>query len=325
MSVRYNRLYRVNWVVPIVTQIVERKYELFSSIGVASAPAVDPARAIVICASKSFLLGKAALLARLGVAFASEREFAADPRRSASSSSGRSRAQIDARADRQRSHVGLEPPIALKAEVGEREQLADARDRHVRRAIRRRQTRVRGVFRAVSEIRVDVRIDPVGDDARPLRLRARASRASAREAIDAPACRLCSLPPSNTTRLLRLKRPCMSSSTPSNSPPSIGIGGIGVAHSSVKSSVFGLWRASRRRASAAQASPPSATSNALVERERRRRATLIEIALEADADGENRRERNDEHRGDERDAALIARRSKRVARRRVIPPPPPAA
>ena len=44
----------------------------------------------------------------------------------------------------------------------------------------------------------------------------------------------------------------------------------------------------------------------LIERERRRTATLIQVRIEGNVDGENGRERHDEHRSNQRHAALMS-------------------
>src|SRR6185295_19093418 len=76
-------------------------------------------------------------------------------------------AEIDLGSDRQGGDVRSELLVALDAEVGEGEKLADTRDRAVGRAIRRSLRGINVVFRTIWS-RLRIRIEPVRKDICPL-------------------------------------------------------------------------------------------------------------------------------------------------------------
>ncbi len=144
-----------------------------------------------------------------------------------------------------------------------------------------------------------VLVDPVRHDARPARLRAdRTSSSAKRSTLSVSVSR------SALTRLLRLKRPCMSSSAPRTSPPSTGSGGKrlrpGLAEVvEVLRVLEVVLQHLGRPGLGAERDVP-----ALVERDEPRGAAQVERRARADVHGEHGRDR-DQHDGrDQGDAAL---------------------
>ena len=122
--------------------------------------------------------------------------------------------------------------------------------------------------------------------------------------------------PSLKTRLFRLKRPCRSSSRPSTvpTPSSIGSGG-----SDLRPGLAEVVRLRILGVLAQDVGGPRLGAErdleALVEREQVGAATLVDHAAERHVDREDRRERDDQHGRDQRDAAL-ARTATSGGRRR---------
>ena len=169
--------------------------------------------------------------------------------------------------------------------------------------VRRVLAGVDAVLGAVRETGLHVRVDPVdhGRGPRGLDFQHREDAFELRHGLGVGRA-------VGEARLLRLKRPCWSSSRPSTvpTPSSIGNGGDRLGPDFAEVIRLRL-RASCRRMSAAQASAPSATWNPWSSANSLALRRWSMYAAERDVDREHRRQRDDQHGHDQRDAALACR------------------